>query len=160
MTDDDPCTVRALAVTTGDVVTAYEARRRSDRRPVLRVTPPFSGRMRARLHDPGPSAAGADPDADVGPDRDPGTGAVHVPPARFVDEDAVPAYPTPDDTEDALREDSDVEFTVERHRERHVAAVEAWREAVADAVADSVDVRLDGDDHRVAVATLGDTDDG
>ncbi|WP_435175307.1 hypothetical protein [Halorussus sp. AFM4] len=147
----DPRDVRSLAVTTGDVVTAYEARRRSDRRPVLRATPPFSGRMRARLHDPGPGAA-----AREGDDRDPETGAVHVPPARFVDEGAVPAYPTPDDTEDALRADPDAEFTVERHRERHVAAVEAWREAVADAIADSVVLRLDGDDHRVAVATLGD----
>ena len=152
----DPRDVRALAVTTGDVVTAYEARRQSPRRPVLRVTPPVSGRMRARLHDPGPSAAGADPDADVGPDFDPETGALHVPPARFVDGDALPAYPTPDDTEDALRADPDAEFTVERHRERHVVALEAWREAVADAIADSVEIRLDGGTHRVAVATLGD----
>ncbi|NHN59535.1 MULTISPECIES: hypothetical protein [Halorussus] len=147
----DPRDVRSLAVTTGDVVTAYEASRRSDRRPVLRVTPPFSGRMRARLHDTGPGPATRE-----GDDRDPETGAVHVPPARFVDGGTVPEYPTPDDTEDALREDSEVEFSVERHRERHVASVEAWREAVAASIADSVVLRLDGDDHRVDVATLGD----
>ena len=46
----DPAVVETLAVTTDDVVTALEARDRGRRRAVLRVTPPFSARMRARLH--------------------------------------------------------------------------------------------------------------
>jgi len=155
MTDEhpnpDPRTVRSLAVTVPDVVAAYEAGRRSERRPVLRVTPPFAGRMRARLHDPGSSADGDERDTDLDPD----TGALHVPPSRFVDEDAIPAYPDPDDTEDALRADPDAEFTVERHRERHVDAVAAWRESVRASLVETVELRLGGSTYPVAVKTLG-----
>ncbi|UPW00779.1 hypothetical protein M0R88_01430 [Halorussus gelatinilyticus] len=174
MDDEDPRAIRSVAVTTDDVVAAHEARQRSPRRPVLRVTPPFTGRMRARLHDPGPAAkrseAAAGESAAVGQesgtdsgasesvgDRDPATGAVHLPPARFLDADAIGPFPAPDDTEDALRADPEVEFTVERHRERHVEAVEAWRETVRETVMDEAVIRLDGGEvHRVEVKTLGD----
>ncbi|WP_135828188.1 hypothetical protein [Halorussus halobius] len=154
MTDDTssgsgPRTVRSLAVTVADVVTAYEAGRRSGRRPVLRATPPFAGRMRARLHEASSDAKASDSDLD------PDTGALHVPPARFVDEGAIPAYPDPDDTEDALRADPDAEFTVERHRERHVDAVEAWRESVRESLVETVELRLGEGTRRVAVKTLG-----
>ena len=148
--ESDPRTIRSLAVTVGDVVTAYEARRRSSRRPVLRATPPFSGRMRARLHDPGPDRDSAESGTDV----DPETGALQVPPARFVAEPEIPAYPSPDDTEDALRADPDAEFSVDRHRERHVRAVAEWREAVAEALVDAVPIRLADGTHRIAVKTL------
>lgn len=47
---EDPTVVRSIAVTAGDVVTAVVARRSTSRQPVLRLTPPFSGRMRARIH--------------------------------------------------------------------------------------------------------------
>lgn len=155
--DTDPRRIRSLAVGTDDVVAAYEARQRSPRRTVLRATPPFSGRMRARLHDPGfgpelaPSASGEETDADL----DPETGAVHVPPGRLLDEDALPAYPSPDDTEDELRADPDEAFSVERHRERHAETVEAWRAAVADAIAETVELRTTNGPHRVAVKKLG-----
>ena len=46
----DPGAIRSLAVTTEDVLAALEARQRGRRDAVLRVTPPFSARMRARLH--------------------------------------------------------------------------------------------------------------
>jgi hypothetical protein len=149
--ESDPEAIRSIVVTAEDVVTAYEARHRSPRRPVLRVTPPFSGRMRARLHDPGPSSSPEESDTDL----DPETGAVHVPPSRLLAEDAIPAYPSPDDTEDALREDPDEEFSVDAHRERHVAAVEDWRERVADAIAASAELRLSDGSHPVEVKTLG-----
>ena len=147
--DPDPKTIRSLAVTVADVVTAYEASRRSERRPALRATPPFAGRMRARLHEVSSDARTNDSDLD------PDTGALHVPPARFVDEEAIPAYPDPDDAEDALRADPDAEFTVERHRERHVDAVEAWRESVRESLVETVELRLGEATHRVAVTTLG-----
>ena len=162
--EEDPRAIRSVAVTTDDAVAAYEARQRSPRRPVLRVTPPFSGRMRARLHDPGPAAreseAVGESDSSgseaVG-DRDPATGAVHLPPERLLDADAIGAFPSPDDTEDALRADPEVEFSVERHRERHVEAVEEWRETVREALVDEAEIRLDdGGTHRVEVKTLGD----
>jgi hypothetical protein len=149
--EGDPEAIRSIVITVEDVATAYEARQRSPRRPVLRVTPPFSGRMRARLHDPGPSSFSEGSDTDL----DPETGAVHVPPGRLLAEDAIPPYPSPDDTEDALREDPDAEFTVDAHRERHVAAVEEWREAVRDGIAASAELRLSGGPRSVDVKTLG-----
>lgn len=155
MPESSPRDVCSIAVSTEDVVTAYEARQRSSRRPVLRATPPFSGRMRARLHDPGPAADADSPDTDL----DPETGAVHVPPGRLLAKDAIPPYPSPDETEDAIREDPTVEFSVEEHRERHVAAVEEWREAVRDAIADEVGLRLSDGRHTVAVKPLGDSAD-
>jgi len=46
----DPTLVRSIAVTSGDVVAALELNRTSDDEATLRITPPFSARMRARLH--------------------------------------------------------------------------------------------------------------
>jgi hypothetical protein len=154
--EDDPRAVQSIVVTVEDVVTAYEARQRSSRWPVLRMTPPFSGRMRARLHDPGGSA---EPD-DSASDLDSETGAVHVPPGRLLAEDGIPPSPSPDDTEDELREDPDAQFSVEAHRERHVAAVEAWREQVVGAIVDRADLRFADGWHTVDVKTLGDSSGG
>ena len=156
--DGDVGAIRSLAVTTDDVVAAYEARQRSSRRAVLRVNPPFSGRMRARLHvaEGEDRTEGDDGDADVeGRESEAETAALHLDPARLVAEDDLPAYPSPDDTEDELRADPDAEFSVERHRERHVQAVEAWRDAVADAVVEAVELRTPEGPHRVEVKALG-----
>jgi hypothetical protein len=155
MTASDPTAIRSLAVTLSDVVTAYEARQRGGRRTVLRVTPPFSGRMRARLHEAGSATANARSNEKSGPDLDPESGALHLPPSRFVGEEAVSSYPEPDETEDALRTDPDAEFSVDRHRERHVEAVEEWREAVRGAIADRVEIRLTDGTHEVDVKLLG-----
>lgn len=140
--EDDPRAVRTIAVTAEDVVAALEAneRGRRDGRTVLRITPPFSGRMRARIHveqgleygDPAP---------------------VHVPPRDLVADP--PPFPSPDDTEDAIRSDPDAEYTRERHRERHARAVEEWREAVRDSLVEAVDLGLPEGTHRVEVAVLG-----
>ncbi len=46
---DDPRVIRAVAVHADDVVTALEATERG-REAVLRITAPFAGRVRARLH--------------------------------------------------------------------------------------------------------------
>jgi hypothetical protein len=48
----DPSVIRSLAVTAEDLVAAVESRHQRGVRVVLRVTPPFSGRMRARIHVP------------------------------------------------------------------------------------------------------------
>jgi hypothetical protein len=134
--DTDPATITQLAVTAEDVVTALETNWRSDRHTVLRITPPFSGRMRARLHRPV-----ADDDS----------GAVHVLPSGFVDDP--PAYPHPDETADRLREAGT--YTTDRHHERHTAAVESWRDAVTEALVDAVDLPTDDGPHPVDVAYLG-----
>lgn len=81
--DRDPSVVRQLAVTAEDVLAALEARDRGRREAVLRITPPFSGRMRARLHVAG--AEGAD-----GYDGD--TEPIHVEPRAFLPE-GFPRFP-------------------------------------------------------------------
>lgn len=132
--------VHTIAVSTDDVVTAVEARR-NGRPAVLRLTPPFSGRMRARLHV-------AATDYDEAPEP------VHVDPRDLLAPDA-PAYPDPAETEDALRADPEVEYTVDRHRERHVAAVETWRETVRDRLADEVAIETPAGTETLTVRTLG-----
>lgn len=136
MPSDDPAAIRTVAVTAGDVVTALEANRRRDADAVLRVTPPFSGRMRARLHRAGREADYGDPEP------------VHLDPALLVADP--PPYPTPDDTEDALRDAG--EYSPERHREAHAAAVEAWRGAVRDSIRDAAAHPRTGE---VEIAVLG-----
>jgi len=136
---DDPRRIASMAVHRDDVANALEATLRSDRQVVLRITPPFSGRMRARIHR---VDEGSEPD-----------GPIHVPAAALVE--TVPAYPEVDDTTAALP-DADVET----RRERHAKAVTAWRAAVRDGVGGRVDLAVDdssdGDaTHAVDVVPLG-----
>lgn len=131
----DPTDVRVIVVKVEDVATALEANLRRDAGAVLRVTPPFSGRMRARLH-----RAGTVEDDE----------SLHVDPADLVD---APPFPTPDDTEDELREAGD--YSRERHREYHAERVEAWREAVREGVVEAVEVETSGGHRRVEVRALG-----
>ena len=172
-TSPDPRRIESLSVTESDVIDALEAAARSDRDIVLRVTPPFSGRMRARIHDAsvvdadgGGHGTGEQQDRD-GEDGDPtGDGTeragdsaeetdaspIHIPPARFVADP--PAYPTVDDTEDELRASATL-YTTERHRKRHQTAVEAWREAVRERLVESVTLDAGDGQTAVSVAYLG-----
>ncbi|ERH13483.1 MAG: hypothetical protein J07HB67_02523 [halophilic archaeon J07HB67] len=82
VTDDqpgDPTVVDTVVVTVSDVVAACEARDRNRRTAVLRITPPFSGRMRARLHMADVDATYEEP------------APVHVHPRTFLTD--VPPYP-------------------------------------------------------------------
>jgi hypothetical protein len=157
----DPRRIGSVAVTESDVVDALEAAARGGREIVLRVTPPFSGRMRARLHDAG--VVDADDDSGMVPERGAGTAddqgrepdtaaPVHIPPERFVADP--PTYPTVDDTEDELRA-SEAPYTRERHRERHQAAVEEWRAAVRERLLEEVTVSTAAGSTTVSVAYLG-----
>lgn len=129
----DPTVVRSIAVTATDVVAALEARRRTGRRAVLRVTPPFSARMRARLH-----VEGREGDYGVGPTP------VHIHPARLVS--GVPRYPEPGETAEPPG------ATAADDGER-APTVEAWRTAVRAGIVE--EVTLPGTDHRVTVKVLG-----
>ena len=78
----DPTVIDTLVVTTDDLIAALEARDRGRRRAVLRVTPPFSGRMRARLH-----VEGREGEYDCGEGE-----PVHVHPRAFLPDD-FPTFP-------------------------------------------------------------------
>lgn len=137
----DPASIRSIAVTAEDVISAVEAAERGRERVVLRITPPFYGRMRARIHLDGGEGGY---DGDVEP--------IHLGPESFVDGDT-PAYPDVDETEDRLRERG--EYDVETHRNVHAEAVEEWRAAVRAHVVDSVTVETPGGSHRIDVKLLG-----
>lgn len=140
-TSTDYRDVSSLVVHADDVATALEANRTDGPQTVLRVTPPFSGRMRARLH---VEQAAEYTDTDLEP--------FHVDPADLVEDHP---YPTPDETEERLRADPDVEYSVERHHARHTEAVETWRDALAEHVVDAVELDGRHGPHRVTVAVLG-----
>lgn len=137
----DPTDIRSIAVSAEDVVAAVETARTSDREAVLRVTPPFSGRMRARLH-----VRLRDESTD--------TGAVHVDPEQLLTADA-PVYPRPAETEDRLRADPETTYTVERHRTRHEKAVEEWRASLGDHIRDRVTLDTAAGSVPVDVYVLG-----
>jgi hypothetical protein len=143
VSEDDPTRIRSLAITAEDLLAALEANARRDAGAVLRVTPPFAGRMRARLH-----LAGAEGDYDDAPRP------LHVAPERLLDDDA-PAFPSVDATEDDLRSDPDTEYTPERHRERHERRVETWRAAVRDHVREEATVETPAGPVTVTVSLLG-----
>jgi hypothetical protein len=141
VTEDDPTVLRVLAVTVDDVVTAIESNERRDAGAVLRVTPPFSGRMRARLH-----LRGTERDYD-----DPAP--LHVSPERLVT--SVPRFPTPDRTADEIRLDPDEDYSTDRHRKRHRDAVKTWRERVQDSIRETTTIATPEGEIEVRIASLG-----
>jgi hypothetical protein len=137
-----PTVIRSIAVSVDDLVSALETNRTSSKDAVLRVTPPFSGRMRARLH------------IDLGTPYTQQPQPIHIQPRALVD-DTLPDYPEPAETEDELRSDPSTTYTVERHRRRHEAAVEAWRQQVPDAVRDRATIETAAGHHEISVTLLG-----
>lgn len=137
---DDPAVVETVVVSATDLVTALEASHRSrGAETVLRMTPPFSGRMRARLHVVRDEAA-----ADPSPVRLR---------AESLVEDDCPAPPEPDAVEDELRADDAVDYTVERHRDRYRSALREWRRSVPDYAVDEAAIPAVGG--TVTVSVLG-----
>ncbi|MDL5361067.1 hypothetical protein [Halalkalicoccus sp. NIPERK01] len=137
----DPRTIRSVAVTAEDAVSAYEASERSAADPVLRVTPPFAGRMRARLHVPG--------------DEPDDSGSIHLPPSDLFDPERLPEYPEPAETEAEIRDDPDLTYSTERHHDYHVRRVREWREAATEAFAETVEIDTPDGPHRIEVKVLG-----
>jgi hypothetical protein len=140
----DPTVIRVVVVHVDDVVTALEASERGGN-VVLRITAPFAGRVRARLH-----AVQATEPAEDGRG---GPSPIRIPPRNLVTGE-VPAYPRVDDT-DPSAADSAENYDVETHHERHTAAVTTWRDGVRDSVVDSVELDTTAGPHRVAVSVLG-----
>ncbi len=133
----DPTAIRSVAVTVDDVVAALEATLGANRSVVLRITPPFSGRMRARLH--------------VG-DEQPyeGIEPIHLDPTALVER--VPSYPTADETATQL---SAAEPNSKRHRETHTERLVEWRETVRSRIVDEVTVQTANGSTTVGVVPLG-----
>ena len=140
-----PDRIRSIAVHREDVANALEATLRSDREVVLRVTPPFSGRMRARLH---ALDAGGGDDAGEPDDADRAPAPLYVDPRDLVAD--APPYPEPDDTAAEYPE-----ADLETRRKRHADAVEAWRELVRERVGSTVEIEVDGQGRTVDVNPLG-----
>ncbi|WP_049971148.1 hypothetical protein [Haladaptatus cibarius] len=141
---DDPTAIRVVVVHADDVVTALEATERG-RETVLRITAPFAGRVRARLH-----VVQATEPADDGRG---GSGPIRIPPRKFVTAE-VPPYPQVDDTDPTATDATD-EYDVEAHHERHTAAVSAWREGVREHIVEMVEIETVDGAHRVSVSVLG-----
>ncbi|ELZ81493.1 hypothetical protein C455_04851 [Haloferax larsenii JCM 13917] len=135
-TSSDPTDIRSLAVTTSDLVTALEANQRSSQTAVLRVTPPFYGRMRARIHLAGGEAS------DYGEPS-----PLHLSPESFLAETA-PHYPETHETRPEP-------YDVETHHERHTTAVSEWRTAVRDHLRDRISIPTASGAHEVEVKYLG-----
>lgn len=136
MAGDDPTVIRSIAVSARDVVDAFVYTRENPGAAVLRATPPFHGRMRARIH-----VYRVD-DARL-------TGAVHVDPADLLPADVAAAYPSLESV--AERGDADDPAAV---REARGEAVEAWRERAAAELVDSVAIEADGERVEVTVKRL------
>ena len=132
--DADPSAIRALAVSSEDVVNAFVYTRENPGTAVLRVTPPFHGRMRARLHVYQLEDA-----------RE--TGAIHVEPAQLLASEVVDSFPALEETEAALEADDP-----ETVRKAHAESLEDWRDRATDAIVEAVD--LEGE-RRVEVKHLG-----
>lgn len=134
--DADPSAIRSIAVSRDDVVDAFVYGRENPGAAVLRATPPFHGRMRARIH-----VYRAD-DARV-------TGAIHVQPGELLEDDVVANYPTLEDE----REDAPSDGT-ERVRKRHAEAVDAWRERAREAIVETLALETADGSRSVAVKHL------
>ena len=141
--DGDPSAIRSIALSPDDAVNAYAYSRENPGEAVLRMTPPFHGRMRARIH-----VYRVD-DTEL-------TGAVHLSPADVIADDVVAAYP---DLESKLADaDTDADANPDaagRIRERHADAVADWQDRARDAIVDAVALETDDGLHRVAVKPLG-----
>ena len=133
--DDDPTAIRSLALSPADAADAYVYSQENPGEAVLRATPPFHGRMRARIH-----VYHVD-DTEL-------TGAVHVSPAAVIADAVVAAYP---DLESTL-DDADA---VDERRERHAEAVAEWQERACESIVDSVTLETEDGPHEVTVKSLG-----
>ena len=134
--------IRSIAVHATDVVDAVEAVERDRGETVLRVTPPFSARMRARIHITGIE------------DYEPNTSnaPIHIHPDTLVPDR--PPFPTPDRTADELRAAEDRTYDRETHHEYHQSRVQDWRAAVAGSIVDRISLPVAEGEHAVDIRVL------
>lgn len=144
MPGSDPAdlgTIRSIAVDAEAVVDAFVYTRENPGTAVLRVTPPFHGRMRARIHvfrdDPGPDVAYCRPD--------------DLLPAAVVE--AYPSHPENGSVEGS--DPGEAGDGVPDGRPANVRAIEDWRERAERAIVGEAVVGRGNDRIRVDVRVLG-----
>jgi hypothetical protein len=135
--DDDPSAIRSLAVSPEDVVNAFAYGQENPGDAVLRVTPPFHGRMRARIH-----VYHVD-DTHL-------TGAVHLSPEDVLADEILEAYPRLEDERRNSKSDE-----TERLRRRHAEAIEAWQERARGAIVETALIDTDDGPQRVDLKRIG-----
>jgi len=135
----DPAVIRSLAVSAEDVVDAFVYTQLNPGHAVLRVTPPFHGRMRARLH----------------VSREPGaeTDAIYIQPQQLLESSVVAAYPTLESVDGGGESESvsasepksksEPEPEPETIRDTHQKALETWRERALESIVDKVTLETD-----------------
>lgn len=127
--------IRSIAVDAEAVADAFVYGRENPGIAVLRVTPPFHGRMRARIHvfrdDPGPEAA-------------------YCRPEDLLPAEVVEAYPVGSGGDS---EPGDADESVPRNA--HAGAIEDWRGRAERAIVDEATVERGDDRVRVEVRVLG-----
>lgn len=126
--------IRSIAVNAETVVDAVVYTRENPGTAVLRVTPPFHGRMRARIH--------------VFRDG-PGTDAAYCRPAALLDEEVLAAYPS---LEDATEEPDDGD--PDDRRASHARGLEDWRDRAEGAIVEQVVLERGDERVRVDVSVL------
>ena len=166
MTESDPSRIRSLAISREDLFDAFVYNRENPTTAVLRVTPPFHGRMRARLHVSNERAT-------TNVWRDPVTGSIHFEPESLLEQEVVDAYPVLEEIYASMDESDRAGETVSDVHEQYDRRLEEWRKSARSRVLDEVklegdvelegevegDVELEGDDagnsHRIDLKWLG-----
>ena len=129
--DHDPTVIRSLAVSGESVVDAFVYGRENPGTAVLRATPPFHGRMRARIH--------------VCYATDPRDGsAVHLDPATLLEPSVVDDYPA----------------QVHQTNDPPAQALDEWRRRAREAIVDTVTLGLTDESeteagHEIDIVVLG-----
>ena len=135
--DDDPTTIRSLALSPGDAASAYAYTQENPGDAVLRVTLPFHGRMRARIH------VYQRDDTEL-------TGAIHIPPASVIESDVIEDYPRLEATlEEATSAASD------EIRKHHADAVEEWQARARESILEATTIDTDDGPHLVELKQIG-----
>lgn len=91
-----------------------------------------------------------------GPDEPSGDPApIHLSPRTLFDDERLPPYPEPGDTEAEIRADPTLTYSTELHHDRHTERVREWRKAAREAFAENLEIDTSEGTHRVEVKVLG-----
>ena len=150
MAESDPSRIRSLAVSREDVIDAFAYNRENPATAVLRVTPPFHGRMRARIHVSNELSAQT-------VWRDGATGSIHLEPESLLEQEVVDSYPVFEQVYASMNESESVGESGTDVHEHYERRLKEWRQSARNRVLDEVELVGDGSDtlHRIDLKWLG-----